>query len=502
MPKRNPFLPFINDYEEEAEIFLAKYNCEDAINTPKRIPIRDIAKLMSLDVIQTEYLSRDESVQGAIAFDGGIIDVYDPVSEEFVGYEVSTGMVFIDAGIINEGRINNTLAHECFHWYKHRHYFTYRRAHGNETGFAFRCEYRSPNRNDSGERLLDEERMEMQARIMAPKILMPQNAARILIQRLHEKSIGVVNRSEATELIIMEFAKFYGVSKQSAAIRMVELGYEPACPFCEYVPTGHDEHDRDIQQSRAKKRQQPISIAAVFELYTRNEFLRSLLDTDVFCYADGYFALKDRKYVVKDVNGHFFLTDYARAHLAECTLDFSTKLVSHTQYAAGGAMYRSGVSYVRQESLDASAQNIELFNKSKTLGEIVAEFESDYARSVGMNFSGMSGTEMMWAYVKKAGWTNTEFQLATELAPADYTRLQKNHNFKIEAFMAMAVGLGLTLSETENVLRASGMTFVDINHDHQAYKCVLTVLHGCSINECNDFLLRANVDPLGTRSRA
>ena len=74
----NPFMHYVADYEKEAEAFLTKYECADAIDNPRPIPIRDIAtRLMSLEIIDTEYLSFDGSVQGAIAFTKGIIEVYD-----------------------------------------------------------------------------------------------------------------------------------------------------------------------------------------------------------------------------------------------------------------------------------------------------------------------------------------------------------------------------------------------------------------------------------------
>ena len=63
----NPFMHYVADYEKEAEAFLTKYECADAIDNPRPIPIRDIAtRLMSLEIIDTEYLSFDGSVQGAI----------------------------------------------------------------------------------------------------------------------------------------------------------------------------------------------------------------------------------------------------------------------------------------------------------------------------------------------------------------------------------------------------------------------------------------------------
>ena len=77
---------YVDDFEKEAEEFLQKYGCSDAINNPQPIPIRDIAtRLMSLEIIDTEYLSLNDSVQGAIAFTKGIIEVYDWSTQECIG---------------------------------------------------------------------------------------------------------------------------------------------------------------------------------------------------------------------------------------------------------------------------------------------------------------------------------------------------------------------------------------------------------------------------------
>lgn len=59
---KNPFMHYVPDFEKEAEDFLRKYECADAIDTPRPIPIRDIAtRLMSLDIVDTEYLSLMEA---------------------------------------------------------------------------------------------------------------------------------------------------------------------------------------------------------------------------------------------------------------------------------------------------------------------------------------------------------------------------------------------------------------------------------------------------------
>ena len=114
------FRPYIEDFDEEATAFLRRY-CPEVLESPQPVPIRNIAiAKMNLDIVDTECLSPDGSIQGAIAFRSGIIDVYDWDLEEYVGYEVEYPTVFVDTDIANPGRIHNTLAHECYHWYKHR----------------------------------------------------------------------------------------------------------------------------------------------------------------------------------------------------------------------------------------------------------------------------------------------------------------------------------------------------------------------------------------------
>ena len=44
---KNPFIHYVQDFEKEAEDFLRKYECADAIDVPRPIPIRDIATRLS-----------------------------------------------------------------------------------------------------------------------------------------------------------------------------------------------------------------------------------------------------------------------------------------------------------------------------------------------------------------------------------------------------------------------------------------------------------------------
>ena len=266
----NPFLHYVDDFEKEAEVFLEKYECADAIENPRRIPILDIAtRLMSLDVIQTECLSPDESVQGAIAFSKGVIDVYDWKTKEYMGFQVESPSIFVDSDIINVGRVNNTLAHECYHWWRHRNYFNFKRVHEQSTEFGIRCDKHMRKNVEKGQ-WTDVERMEWQARTIAPKILMPRTATKKKVDSLYrELTQGTgLAKDAVTETLIAKLADFFEVSKQSAAIRMVELGYDEASPFTSPDQSeGTTRESKDHKSSKAAQHKQPVTVKKAFELY-------------------------------------------------------------------------------------------------------------------------------------------------------------------------------------------------------------------------------------------
>ena len=357
----NPFMPFVEDFEVEAEAFLRKY-CKEVLDKPQATPIWDIAqKQMNLDIVDTESLSPNDSIQGAIAFSAGIIEVYDWSSEEYIGYEVTRPTVFLDSDILNPGRANNTLAHECYHWYKHRAYFRYQSTHNLGSEFAFRC--LAAGQRDRNDQWSDIEKMEWQARTIAPKILMPRCTVKMLLSERFGDGQSRDVQLSALKAVVEEITETYKVSRQSAAIRVSELGYPEAVELYDSEAVVIDRQHRR-GSTAAKFHQQPIDEVSAFRLYMSNEFLKATLDTGAFCYAEGYFVLRDEKYVLPGEDA-LFLTEYARLHLSECTLDFSYKLVcSRTSVRDVQYMFRADTEYKKLPSYDSNTQNMDEYNKA------------------------------------------------------------------------------------------------------------------------------------------
>ena len=73
----------------------------------------------------------------------------------------------------------------------------------------------------------DEDKMEWQAKTIAPKILMPRNAFKKKVDTTYDELLAATGSSDrrfVTPGVIDIVSDFFEVSKQSAAIRMLELG--------------------------------------------------------------------------------------------------------------------------------------------------------------------------------------------------------------------------------------------------------------------------------------
>lgn len=220
-----------SDLDKEAEVFLARYYPE-ALEKPTPVPIDAIAEQMGLEIIQGHRITDDFSIFGQICFSAGTADVYDIFKCNKSTIEVKRGTILIDAYTYwerNLGCVNNTIAHEAFHWYKHRMYASIKHILKGEKVIACRCPsnitYPEQDTEWSNEQI-----MEWQANSMAPRILMPISTFRQKVQELY-KQYDYKNtplKLAVLTCIADELASFYGVSRQSALIRMMETGFKEA----------------------------------------------------------------------------------------------------------------------------------------------------------------------------------------------------------------------------------------------------------------------------------
>lgn len=232
--KLNDYVPRISkaEFDDEATKFLSAYYPE-ALESPMAVPIEEIArKKLGLTVVESR-LTEDFSILGQMCFTGGLAEIYDRENDEYREVKVKPGTMIIDPDTLtlrNLGSKRNTIAHECVHWVKHRNYHIIASVNDGKTAVAFRCPTDIKNESYNTD-WTDEDWMEWQANGIAPRILMPKETVGVVFARLLAESLEnpfiAANLMPPTRWIIEEIAAFYQVSKQSAEIRLNELGHIP-----------------------------------------------------------------------------------------------------------------------------------------------------------------------------------------------------------------------------------------------------------------------------------
>lgn len=207
-----PYIPS-SEYDNVANEFLERF-CPDALKGPMPVPIEDIARNgLGLDV-RYVCLSEELDIYGMTIFTDGAVEVYDP-NEGLYDTKIFKGKtMLIDPEAVkktNTGCRNNTIAHECVHWFKHRYYYKMQKFSLPRYAKFCKC------RVDQLPEITDEEDlMESQAIGIAPRILMPRNTFVEAADHLGV-SYGKDNR-----IAISVLADFFDVSKQTVEIRLEE----------------------------------------------------------------------------------------------------------------------------------------------------------------------------------------------------------------------------------------------------------------------------------------
>lgn len=480
------------DLDAEATAFLEKYYPQ-ALSEPMPVPIEKIAtEKLHLNVLQGHRISDDFSIFGQICFSKGKVLVRDIFKCSETEMDVDRGTILIDAYTFwerNKGCVNNTLAHEVYHWYRHRLYATIKQLLRNEKFIAHRCPSNISYPFEF-EEWTDEQRMEWQANNMAPRILMPIQTFKVKVDELYQKYNydDTPLKVDALTCIADELAKFYDVSRQSALIRMKETGY----PEAQLV----------LQQLDKQNNHSFISREDVFYEYSTNESFRELLDSGKFKYVDGYIIINDEKYILKDETGKYTLTEYAWDNLTECTISFTWKRIKRS--TAKGHLPEEILHRVNDEqevSTYDKKQNTSVTKLSDELMRKRSRFEINEGIH-NLPTNGKTCWEYIFDIINFKGLSKIHFCNLTGLGEEVYRKAEKNIKTdpSVRTIVAIACGLDLDIETAEKMLSLAGRSFRESNED-RALKFCITGFAGQSIEERNDFLESYGYDTLGTKER-
>jgi hypothetical protein len=156
---------------------------------------------------------------------------------------------------------------------------------------------------------------------------MPASTTEQKVKELYAKSRSRypnMSPDKRTAHVVSDLAAFFGVSKQSAKIRMIELGYSEAQGVLNFVNGAYVDNHSFTPGALSQNQSFTIGFKDALELFATNQTFRDRICAGSYQYIDGHHCLSKSKYVYRR-NGELRLTSYARAHMDECCLVFTIK---------------------------------------------------------------------------------------------------------------------------------------------------------------------------------
>lgn len=473
-----------NRLDDYATKFLTKY-CKEALEKPMPLPVERIIEKANLSVVEA-HLSKDLDIFGCCLLLDSEIEIFDKEGEKTSKQRFPAGTIIIDPQseeTYGEGLKRNTLIHEVLHWEKDKTYFeilAVKNTSAVENLYPIMCRcsevfFEPPY----GKKTKENEIMwlEWQAHRLAPRVLMP---AKMFKQKASEVVTKYKNNSEESfrpcNQIVSELADFFIVSSLSVKFRLVEVGVvDDMTSFSDFDEVFDELYKTDNTPGYR------ISLDEAFELYLTNEVFKKYIDSGCF---------QHRQIVIAPLLE-------IRAANTPNLLSFGEKYIPDSCTSSkDGVMYSKDQRHSRKKIFSETPDNKEIYDRNMAFRE---RFLKDYERA---STNAVTANERMWEFMQAAHWNTSIFQTKTHLSPMDYTRVQdSDYKFKLRAYVAMAVGLELSLTTFQEVIKLAGMCLRDGNKEDMAYSFILSTMHGHSIDDCNDFLIRVGVKRLGTHSR-
>lgn len=352
-----------------AERLLAAYYPE-ALEKPRRVDAHEMAERMGLSVLYRQIEPEGE-IYGEMFFQETETPLYDAMRQHQVLAPVKRKTMVVDTTATFMGGMgthDNTIVHECVHWALHGQAMALRRAQqpdSQEPAICCRVDGGAGRAGD--DRLLE---MEWQANTLARCIQMPRALFRRKAEEAwarHDMKVITPNRVEEMPGVIDDLAEFFGVSREAAKLRMLEVGFESVAGVYVYIDGRYLRPHS--WRAGALGRDETFSIPAEDAARLMVEDADFARAAQGYLYVEGHFVLDDPRYVTRGEDGALMLSDAARYHMHQCCLRFKVVL--------GGAQARYGEFCLLSQSagipLDPAYLSIPPEQQAEQLAKVRAE---------------------------------------------------------------------------------------------------------------------------------
>ncbi len=318
----------VKEYEKFAINYIRKHVDKD-YDGSYAIPIIELIKKCGIDLWDYRFEGEHRPL-GRIFFVDSEFKCYDRETKKVVVSGVHANTICVDFmhNVLEaENKDKITLAHELAHFMLHRKSFFFQRLIEEDmVGFD---EYRSGGMIAKGFDKSIVDRMEIQASLMAPIILMPRKALIEYTKSIYDDYAKKYDDDVVLfiEEIIRDVANHFEVTNYAARRRLKECGFFQKVDAMVWIDgkyikpfaftKGSLEYDETFLLT-SKQLQQ------IFD----NQKLRKHLRNSKYLFVENHLVVNSAKYLSVDDNGEIILSKYARHHADKCCLKF--KLVNET----------------------------------------------------------------------------------------------------------------------------------------------------------------------------
>lgn len=466
-----------------AERLLAVYYPE-ALEKPRRVDAHEMAERMGLSVVYRQIEPEGE-IYGEIFFQETETPLYDAMRQTQTLAPVERKTMVVDPTATFMGGMgthDNTIVHECVHWALHGQAMALRRAQqpdSQETAICCRVDGGAGRAGD--DRLLE---MEWQANTLARCIQMPRALFRRKAEEAwtrHNMKVITPNRVEEMPGVIDDLAGFFGVSREAAKLRMLEVGFESVAGVYVYIDGRYLRPHSWRAGTLAQDETFSIPAEDAARLMVEDaDFARA---AQGYLYVEGHFVLDDPRYVTRGEDGALMLSDAARYHMDQCCLRFKVVL--------GGAQARYGEFCLLSQSagipltkeylfrdLDNRSEKWQrrLVNREKMIIKLIRELPNGF-------------TEAFRLAINSFGCSQNKIAERTGYSPASVGQIinQKTHG-TVGKVVAMCLAANLPPEISLPLLHKGGYYLEPNNLTHCIYHLVLKQRSDLPFEENKKFL--------------
>ena len=485
----------------------------EALDKPCRIEGTALAERMNLDVVYYR-ITPYSAIRGQMYFEEREITVINGKGKR-IRKVIPANTIVIDLstcededGGLNKEKLHDTIIHECFHAYRHRLFYLGQKLYNEEIG-CLSCSVsgeRAGAALDEGIALqgssnpddfaivvpsLDEKSpidwIEWQANKVTPRIRMPARTTTEKIEELYKKYHSRYPNMAGPKLIgnvVIDLARFFGVSKQSAKLRMIELGYSEAKGVLNYVNGAYVENHTFAPGSLGRNQTFTIEFSDAFSLYSQNVAFQKRINSGRYQYVDGHFCLSDSRFLYRR-NGELHLTTYAKSHMDECCLIFTVRYGKPAYiYREGTLQKEASAATAFTDYVEPQAEPFDFRAEAERLSQIIYDLP-------------MSPNGTLKAHMDRKGYTIEKLVAKSGVSGETIKRLRNKADYRTSKTNALAICFGLQL---EPLLSGDWLQKVGISlsnsPDDILYNLLLNSMYRCPVSTVNSKLQSYGLPPL------